>query len=86
LYLIEGSVRVPGPGASGTEVKAGEIAVLDQGQRVSLWAGADGTRFLLLAGRPLGEPVARAGPFVMNTRRELIQAQEDYLAGRFGGV
>jgi len=51
------------------------------GIRVS--AGADGARALLIAGRPLGEPIAQYGPFVMNTRQEIFQAVEDYKAGRF---
>jgi redox-sensitive bicupin YhaK (pirin superfamily) len=41
-------------------------------------------RVLLVAGRPLGEPVARAGPFVMNTRAEVVQAFEDFQSGRLG--
>jgi len=45
--------------------------------------GAEETRFLLIAGQPIGEPVARYGPFVMNTRDEIIQAFQDYEAGRF---
>ena len=46
-------------------------------------AGADGARLLVIAGRPLGEPVAHHGPFVMNTRQEILQAIEDFQAGRF---
>ena len=45
-------------------------------------AGADGARFLLLAGRPLREPVVQYGPFVMNTREEIEQALADYRDGR----
>jgi quercetin 2,3-dioxygenase len=41
---------------------------------------------LLIAGVPLGEPVARAGPFVMNTREEILQAVEDYRSGRMGSI
>jgi redox-sensitive bicupin YhaK (pirin superfamily) len=43
------------------------------------------TRLLLIAGRPLGEPIAQHGPFVMNTQEELIRAVEDFRAGRFAG-
>ena len=48
-----------------------------------LTGGPYGTRALLLAARPLREPVAWSGPFVMNTRAELMQAYEDYRQGRF---
>jgi quercetin 2,3-dioxygenase len=43
-----------------------------------------GTRALLIAGRPLNEPIAQYGPFVMNTREELMQAVEDFQSGRLG--
>lgn len=52
---------------------------------VELTAGADETEFLLLQGRPIGEPVAHHGPFVMNTREEIQQAFGDYQRTRFGG-
>ena len=42
------------------------------------------TRFLLIAGDPIGEPVARGGPFVMNTKDEVLQAFEDYQSGKLG--
>jgi quercetin 2,3-dioxygenase len=46
-------------------------------------AGSDGGRFLLAAARPLGEPIARHGPFVMNTRAEIEQTRQDLRTGRF---
>ncbi len=49
-------------------------------------AGEDGADLLVLSGPPLGEPVARYGPFVMNTKAEIRQALEDYHAGRFGSI
>jgi redox-sensitive bicupin YhaK (pirin superfamily) len=49
---------------------------------VSLQAGAAPTRALLIAGAPLREPIAQHGPFVMNTREQLIQAVEDFQSGR----
>ncbi|MFP3326161.1 pirin-like C-terminal cupin domain-containing protein [Planococcus sp. SIMBA_160] len=48
-----------------------------------LRAGASGARLILVAGRPLREPVMRHGPFVMNTRQELMQAFVDFQEGRF---
>jgi hypothetical protein len=49
-------------------------------------AGSAGARLLLIAGRPLREPIAQYGPFVMNSREELMQAVEDYQAGRLGTI
>jgi redox-sensitive bicupin YhaK (pirin superfamily) len=62
-------------------LRQGQVAVLaDQG--AFLARSREGGRFLLFAGRPLGEPVARSGPFVMNTDDELRQAWQDYRSGR----
>jgi len=82
-YVFEGAARV---GNAGTEIREGQMAVLGPGESVRL-AGASGPgRLLLLAGVPLREPVARYGPFVMNTRAELIQAVEDFQTGKFGEI
>jgi redox-sensitive bicupin YhaK (pirin superfamily) len=83
LYVYEGLVRV-GHGVAATAVNAGELAVLSEGAQVQL-AGTDGhlSRAILVAGRPLHEPVARYGPFVMNTREQILQAVEDFQKGRF---
>ena len=77
-YVFEGSVSF---GAS-TPIERGHLVVLDDGD--SVVARGDG-RFLLLAGRPIGEPVARRGPFVMNTEEELRTAYADYQSGRLAG-
>jgi redox-sensitive bicupin YhaK (pirin superfamily) len=83
MYVYEGSVRV-GAGAEASVAKTGELVVLSEGAEVRL-AGesTDTSRAILVAGRPLREPVARYGPFVMNTREQLIQAVEDFQKGRF---
>lgn len=86
IYLLDGGLSLPGLDGADTRAEPGQIAVLARGDRVAPKAGDDGARFLLLAGRPIGEPVARGGPFVMNTRQEILRAYEDYQAGRFGDV
>jgi redox-sensitive bicupin YhaK (pirin superfamily) len=53
---------------------------------VHVQSGDEGAEVLLLGGQPLGEPVSRYGPFVMNTREEIIQAFDDYEAGRLGKI
>jgi redox-sensitive bicupin YhaK (pirin superfamily) len=86
VYAFEGSARV---GDAGSALEDGQMAVLGPGERVRLRgpeaAGAHG-RVLLLAGTPLGEPVARYGPFVMNTKQEIVQAFHDYESGKMGEI
>jgi hypothetical protein len=82
LYVYEGALAV-GEGSGATSVLAQQLAVLGRGDEVALTATAAGTRAILVAGQPLREPVARYGPFVMNTREEIMQAVEDLRAGRF---
>ena len=79
-YVYEGQAAL---GEDAAAVVAGELARLSDGDTLAIAAGAAGCRMILVAGRPLGEPVARHGPFVMNTRQELIEAFNDYQAGRF---
>ena len=87
LYVFEGALRV-GTDATASPVRTHELAVLGEGEEVRLTgesAGADGrtARAIMVAGRPLREPVAKYGPFVMNTREELAQAFADFQSGRF---
>jgi redox-sensitive bicupin YhaK (pirin superfamily) len=83
-YVFEGEAELGGgPGAPGARVGAGRLAVLGEGERATAGAGDAGARLLLVAAAPLREPVARYGPFVMNTREEIAQAFRDLQAGTF---
>jgi redox-sensitive bicupin YhaK (pirin superfamily) len=80
LYVFEGKAAV---GAATTEVPRGSAAVLGEGDGLTVAAPCGATRVLLAAGRPLNEPVARYGPFVMNTEQQLREALVDYQLGKF---
>ena len=82
LYVYEGEVRVGEPQHAQT-LPYRAAGILSDGDRVRVAGGARGAQLLLLAGRPLREPVVQYGPFVMNTRQEIEQAVEDYRSGRF---
>ena len=81
--LLERGEVFVGEGDDARPLEAREMGVLGGGGRLSLRAGDGGARLILVAGTPLREPVARHGPFVMNTRQELMQAFVDYQEGRF---
>jgi redox-sensitive bicupin YhaK (pirin superfamily) len=86
VYLISGEVRL---GAERQPVREGQLAMLGDGDYIRLAVADEATSpadLLLLAGVPLKEPVARYGPFVMNTREEIEQAYRDYQSGRMGGI
>ena len=86
IYLIAGAVQI---GAERTPVREGQMARLGDGAAVTLAVAADAgspADLLLLAGQPLNEPVARYGPFVMNTEAEIRQAFHDYQSGRMGKI
>jgi redox-sensitive bicupin YhaK (pirin superfamily) len=78
LYVYEGEALV---GEERKSVATRAAGLLSDGERVRLEAGAKGARVLLLAGKPLREPVVQYGPFVMNTREEIEQAIADYQSG-----
>ena len=81
VYVYEGEVHI-GDGDAARALKTYASGVLSSGSSVSLTAGAQGARLILLAARPLNEPVVQYGPFVMNTREEIEQALADYRDGR----
>ncbi len=83
-HVFDGAAAV-----NGTDAESGQLVVLAATSgAVELTADADGSgaEVLLLAGEPIREPIARYGPFVMNTRGEIIQAVEDFNAGRLGSI
>jgi redox-sensitive bicupin YhaK (pirin superfamily) len=83
IYIIQGQVVMADQSGTRIELGRDDLGILAQGNQVMVDAGSRDTRFLLVAGKPLNEPVARGGPFVMNTRAEIDQATADYAEGRF---
>ncbi len=89
LYVLSGRGSV---GPVRHPIRQGQLAVLGPGDRLTVAADADqdanrpAMEVLLLGGRPLREPVFQYGPFVMNTKSEVIEAFEDFQAGRFGAI
>ena len=83
LYVIDGEAVLEGTDTKQLSLGRDQLAVLGQGDSVVLRSGDRATRFLLVSGKPLNEPVARGGPFVMNTQAEIRQAFSDYQGGNF---
>jgi redox-sensitive bicupin YhaK (pirin superfamily) len=81
-YAFEGDAVV-GEGEDARPLATHELGILGGGAVLAVRGGKQGARLILVAGRPLGEPVARHGPFVMNTREQLMQAFVDFQEGRF---
>lgn len=88
VYVIDGHISVLDPEGDPAEVqtdtlKEKQLGILAKGDRVLVRSDDNGVRFLLIAGHPLNEPVARGGPFVMNTKAEVLQAFTDFNRGNF---
>lgn len=84
IYVFSGSAQV-----GGRELRNGQAALLESGDYIELGNATDATEsaeLLVLSGKPLNEPVARYGPFVMNTREQIEQAFRDYQSGQFGVI
>jgi len=80
VYVVEGNVKI-GSGDAARSLKTHSAGVLSPGDKLEVTADGGNARFLVLAGRPLREPVAQYGPFVMNTPAEIEQAIVDYQRG-----
>jgi hypothetical protein len=85
VYAYEGALTI-GEGVAAKPLEERSAGLLSAGDRVVVKAQGAGTRFLLLAGRPLGEPVVQYGPFVMNTQEEIEQAIRDYQNGELAAA
>ncbi|MGA9572390.1 MAG: pirin family protein [Lysobacterales bacterium] len=77
VYAYEGDTLI-----GGLPLQAQHAGILGDGDDVDIEAGTEGARLIVVAGKPLGEPVVQYGPFVMNTREEIEQALSDYRDGR----
>jgi redox-sensitive bicupin YhaK (pirin superfamily) len=83
VYVIDGPVVATDTEGGSVQLERDDLGILQRGDAITLLAADRGARFLVVAGKPLNEPVARGGPFVMNTRAEIEQAYQDYEQGRF---
>ena len=79
IFVIEGGLLI---GNDQQSLGQRELGILGEGDQITVTANGQ-ARFLLVAGQPLNEPIARGGPFVMNTKAEIIQAFSDYQNGQF---
>jgi redox-sensitive bicupin YhaK (pirin superfamily) len=82
-YLFEGEASLGGDGRDGTRVPQPRLVVLGDGDHVKVTTDRSPARFLLVSGKPLNEPIARYGPFVMNTAEEIEQTLEELRRGTF---
>jgi quercetin 2,3-dioxygenase len=81
VYVYQGQAHV-GDGVS-KDLMRGDLGILGRGDRVNISTDHAPARLILVAGKPFNEPVAKYGPFVMNTQKEIVQAVEDFRAGKF---
>jgi len=80
VYLIEGEIKIGNK--SHNKINGSNLILLTKGEKLKI-KGITKAKFLLISGKPIGEPIARGGPFVMNTKKEILQAIEDYQNGSF---
>jgi redox-sensitive bicupin YhaK (pirin superfamily) len=80
IYLIKGEIKIGKHHHQ--KVENSKLILLEKGSELKVFGTTD-SKFLLIAGKPIGEQIARGGPFVMNTKQEILQAVEDYHKGTF---
>ena len=80
IYLIDGEIKIGEK--SHDLVKDSTLIILTRGEKLKV-SSSTKAKFLLISGKPIGEPIARGGPFVMNTKAEILQAVQDYHNGTF---
>jgi redox-sensitive bicupin YhaK (pirin superfamily) len=80
IYLIEGEIKIGEK--EHDKVKDSTLILLTRGEKLKVTALTE-AKFLLISGKPIGEQIARGGPFVMNTKQEILQAIDDYHNGTF---
>ena len=80
IYLINGEIKIGQK--SHDKVKNSKLILLTKGEKLRILSLSK-AKFLLISGKPIGEPIARGGPFVMNTKEEILQAVKDYHNGTF---
>jgi redox-sensitive bicupin YhaK (pirin superfamily) len=84
VYVFEGEGKVGlDDSGKGRLLQSGRLGLLTDGDALAVKASEKGMRFLVIAAQPIREPIARYGPFVMNTREEIMQAMQDFQAGTF---
>ena len=85
LVLIhKGAIHLPTD--TGSEIRAGQLAIVDSRELLQLQAGAQGAGLLILAGNKINEKIVHRGPFVMNTQAQMEQTIRDYQSGKFGKI
>ena len=80
VYLIEGEIKIGDKNHD--KVNGSTLIILAKGEKLKVKAVTK-SKFLLISGKPIGEPIARGGPFVMNTKEEILKAVKDYQSGNF---
>ncbi|NBW82291.1 pirin family protein, partial [bacterium] len=81
VYVFEGTLHI-----GETHLPTHSLALLGAGDSLSMTAGKEGARLVLVTGRPLNEPIVQYGPFVMNTLQEIEQAFSDFHSGKFANI